>query len=82
MSLDILRTIIFPITALLGPFVSDAIGKSLDEAKDFKCLGSMIDSCESRKLELEADCVGLRLFSGLSLLLAGHFSSPALRDRR
>lgn len=71
MCLDVIRTLIFPITALAGPFVSDAIGKSLDQAQEFKTVGRMLDSCGSRRLELEADLVGLR---------SVHLSSSVLRS--
>lgn len=65
MLLDVVRAAVFPITALLGPFVSDAIG-NLIESDHLSCPGGMMDSCWSRKMELEADAVGLRYVSSLS----------------
>lgn len=65
MCLDVFRTLIFPFTALLGPFFNDGIGKSLNELDTGSqgYLGRVCNSCESRKLELEADVVGLRLLA-------------------
>lgn len=65
MCLDVFRTLVFPFTALLGPFFNDGIGKSMNELNTSSqgYLGRVCNSCESRKLELEADVVGLRLLA-------------------
>lgn len=61
---DVFRTLIFPMTAMLGPFINDGIGNSMNELHNTPgFLGRMANSCESRKLECEADVVGLRLLS-------------------
>jgi Zn-dependent protease with chaperone function len=59
------RTVLYPITTLLGPFANDAIGQVLknpygDGEDDFSRLAALHASCSSRRLELEADLVGLR----------------------
>ncbi|KAK4701346.1 hypothetical protein P7C70_g4889, partial [Phenoliferia sp. Uapishka_3] len=62
---DVLRTLIYPVTALLGPFLNDSIGASLNvgAARGFGALGQAVNSCSSRQLEGEADVVALRLLS-------------------
>ncbi|GAA5925671.1 uncharacterized protein JCM15063_005086 [Sporobolomyces koalae] len=63
---DVLRTLLYPVTAILGPFINDAVGKSLSEGAKagFGLFGNAANSCESRKLESEADLVALRLLAG------------------
>ncbi|GAA5874771.1 hypothetical protein JCM16303_002977 [Sporobolomyces ruberrimus] len=63
---DVLRTLLYPVTAILGPFINDALGKSLSEGAKggFGIFGNAANSCESRKLESEADLVALRLLAG------------------
>ncbi|GAA5969907.1 hypothetical protein JCM21900_004189 [Sporobolomyces salmonicolor] len=63
---DVLRTLLYPVTALLGPFINDALGRSLNEGAQggFGCVGNAVNSCESRRLESEADVVALRLLAG------------------
>jgi hypothetical protein len=49
---DVARTILFPITMLLGPFVNDALGQmGRKHSARFERLGEM---CSARKLEIEA----------------------------
>lgn len=59
---DVLRTLVYPITALLGPFVNDALGRSMNEGASagFGVVGQVFNSCSSRTLEIEADLVALR----------------------
>lgn len=49
-------------TAILGPFLNDALGGLLNESArgGLGVLGQAVNSCESRKLECEADIVALR----------------------
>jgi hypothetical protein len=58
----VLRTLLYPVTAILGPFINDAVGRSLSEGAKggFGLFGNAANSCESRKLESEADLVALR----------------------
>lgn len=68
---DFLRVILFPLSFIGGPFVSDAIA---DAGK--VGIGEMSkhgEACTSRKLELEADLVSVRLMS-----LAGFDPKSAL----
>lgn len=60
--LAVARTLLYPITAILGPFFNDAIGRSMTAGAmgGLGTLGELCNSCESRKLEEEADVVGLR----------------------
>ena len=60
--LAVARTLLYPITAMLGPFFNDAIARSMNVGAmgGFGTLGELCNSCESRKLEEEADVVGLR----------------------
>ncbi|KAM0749017.1 hypothetical protein T439DRAFT_382101 [Meredithblackwellia eburnea MCA 4105] len=62
---DVLRTLIYPVTALLGPFLNDSIGASLNVGAQggFGILGRVVNSCGSRVLEQEADVVALRLLA-------------------
>lgn len=61
-SSTVLRTILYPVTAILGPFINDALGGALNEGArgGLGVLGQAVNSCESRKLESEADVVALR----------------------
>jgi hypothetical protein len=66
----VFRTILYPVTAILGPFANDAIGQVFknplgEEGDGFSRLGVLQASCSSRVLELEADLVGLRFVSFL-----------------
>lgn len=62
----VVRVLLYPVTALLGPFVQDAIAATvrvgLEESSGL--LPSLVSSCASRSLELEADNVALRLLAG------------------
>ena len=68
------RTVIYPVTALLGPFFNDAVFASTNEltlpsvdvAKDcfFETLRA---NCTSQYLELEADLVGLRVLAAANV---------------
>ncbi|KAJ8294321.1 hypothetical protein OF846_002858 [Rhodotorula toruloides] len=62
---DVLRTILYPVTAILGPFINDALGGALNEGArgGLGVLGQAVNSCESRKLESEADVVALRMLA-------------------
>ncbi|KAM0791585.1 hypothetical protein ACM66B_006029 [Microbotryomycetes sp. NB124-2] len=62
---DMIRTFTFPFTAILGPFFNDAIGKTINEgtSSGFGFFGRAAHACESRKLEVEADLVALRILS-------------------
>lgn len=55
---DLLRTILFPITMLGGPFLNDAISKVFDVGVDES--KALSDVAFSRVQEREADVVGLR----------------------
>ena len=60
-SVDIVRTILYPFTALLGPIVNDAIGAlSRTGLPELSQLGS---NCSNQRLEIEADLVALRCAS-------------------
>lgn len=63
---DVLRTLLYPVTAILGPFFNDALGKTFNEGAQagFGFWAHAANSCESRKLESEADLVALRLLAG------------------
>ncbi|GAA5893800.1 uncharacterized protein JCM6883_003640 [Sporobolomyces salmoneus] len=63
---DVVRTLLYPVTMILGPFINDALGKSFNEGAQagFGFWGHAANSCESRKLESEADLVALRLLAG------------------
>ncbi|GAA5887985.1 hypothetical protein JCM6882_000826 [Rhodosporidiobolus microsporus] len=63
---DVLRTVLYPLTFFLGPFLNDALGRTLHEGAlgGFGVIGQAVNSCESRKLESEADRVALRLLAG------------------
>lgn len=55
---DLLRTVLFPITMLGGPFLNDAISKVFDVGVDES--KALSDVAFSRVQEREADLVGLR----------------------
>ncbi|BGP48638.1 hypothetical protein JCM10450v2_004514 [Rhodotorula kratochvilovae] len=78
---DVLRTVLYPVTALLGPFINDALGRSLTEGASggWGALGRAVDSCESRKLESEADVVALRLLASSGI--DPHFALSFWEDR-
>ncbi|GAA5999868.1 hypothetical protein JCM10207_005948 [Rhodosporidiobolus poonsookiae] len=78
---DVLRTVLYPLTFLLGPFLNDALGRSLHEGAlgGFGVLGQAVNSCESRKLESEADRVALRLLAGSGI--DPHFALSFWEDR-
>lgn len=69
---------IFPLTAILGPFLNDSIGASLDvgAASGFGVFGQVVNSCGSRHLECEADLVALRYNPPLSLRIPFLTSLP------
>lgn len=66
----VLRTLLYPVTAILGPFFNDALGKTFNEGAQagFGFWAHAANSCESRKLESEADLVALRQVLLRSLL--------------
>ncbi|GAA5967751.1 hypothetical protein JCM11641_005755 [Rhodosporidiobolus odoratus] len=78
---DVLRTVLYPITFFLGPFLNDALGRSLNEGAlgGFGVLGKAVNSCESRKLEGEADRVALRLLASSGI--DPHFALTFWEDR-
>lgn len=63
---DVIRSLLYPITAILGPFFNDALGKTFSEGAKagFGFWANAANSCESRRLEEEADLIGLRLLAG------------------
>ncbi|KAK4047154.1 hypothetical protein OIV83_005606 [Microbotryomycetes sp. JL201] len=66
---DLIRTFTFPFTAILGPFFNDAIGRTINEgaSTSFGFFGRAAHACESRKLEVEADLVALRILSNAGI---------------
>ncbi|KAG8873406.1 putative cell survival pathways protein [Tulasnella sp. 331] len=59
--IDTVRSILFPLTWVLGPFASDALDRTLRlGVDDFTKAG---ESCSSRKMEIEADVVSTRLLA-------------------
>ncbi|EJD39112.1 hypothetical protein AURDEDRAFT_139440 [Auricularia subglabra TFB-10046 SS5] len=58
---DILRTIFFPVTMLLGPFVNDAVANMTSVSRQEIIRGH--ESCFNRKLEIEADIVSARILA-------------------
>lgn len=77
---DMLRVFIYPVTAVLGPFVQDAISATVkvgieESAEGRGLLPALRSSCESKKLEYEADAVALRLLAnaGIDPRSAIHF---------
>ena len=65
----VLRVFIYPITAILGPFVQDAISATVKAgiSETGGILPALRSSCESRKLETEADLVALRLLANAGI---------------
>ena len=58
---DVARTLLFPVTMMLGPFLNDAL---LEMSKiSVGEITSSSDACRSRKLEIEADLVSARLLA-------------------
>lgn len=77
---DMLRAFIYPVTAILGPFVQDAISATVkvgieESAQGRGLLPALTSSCESKKMEFEADTVALRLLAnaGIDPRSAVHF---------
>lgn len=69
---DMLRVFIYPITAVLGPFVQDAISATVkvgvqESAEGRGLLPALTSSCESKKMEFEADTVALRLLANAGI---------------
>ncbi|GAA6017494.1 hypothetical protein JCM8202_005706 [Rhodotorula sphaerocarpa] len=66
---DVIRTVLYPVTAIFGPFLNDALGGVLNESArgGLGVIGQAVNSCESRKLESEADVVALRLLSAAGI---------------
>ncbi|GAA5863230.1 hypothetical protein JCM3774_000822 [Rhodotorula dairenensis] len=66
---DVVRTVLYPITAIFGPFLNDALGGLLNESArgGLGVVGQAVNSCESRKLESEADLVALRLLAAAGI---------------
>jgi hypothetical protein len=60
--------VLYPVTAIFGPFLNDAVGGVLNESArgGLGVVGQAVNSCESRKLESEADLVALRYDCTLS----------------
>lgn len=66
----VVRVLLYPVTALLGPFVQDAIAATVrvgQEESSGLLLPALTNSCESRALEYEADNVALRLLAGAGM---------------
>ena len=58
---DVARTLLFPVTMMLGPFLNDAL---LELSKiSVGEIASSSDACRNRKLEVEADLVSARLLA-------------------
>jgi len=58
---DVARTLLFPVTMMLGPFLNDAL---LEMSKiSVGEITSSSDACRNRKLEVEADLVSARLLA-------------------
>jgi len=58
---DVARTLLFPVTMMLGPFLNDAL---LEMSKiSVGEITSSSDACRNRKLEVEADVVSVRLLA-------------------
>jgi Zn-dependent protease with chaperone function len=80
MMVDFARVILFPITFLFGPFVGDALA---DVSKiGMGKVSQKTEACTSRKLELEADLISVRLMSlaGFSPHRAVEFWESRLDD--
>jgi hypothetical protein len=65
----VLRVFIYPVTALLGPFVQDAISATVKVGMEESggLLPALTSSCESRQMEHEADIVALRLLANAGI---------------
>lgn len=70
---DVLRTLLFPVTALMGPFVNDALA-SVGAAGSIE-MTKCGDYCTTMNQELEADVVSARLlaYAGFDPRRAAHF---------
>lgn len=86
---DMLRVFIYPVTAVLGPFVQDAISATVkvgieESAEGRGLLPALTSSCESKKMEFEADAVALRLLAnaGIDPRSAIHFWEERLFHQR
>lgn len=70
--IDAVRSILFPITWMLGPFASDALDRTLRlGVDDFTKAG---ESCSSRNMEIEADIISTRF-----VVLIFHFQTEFSR---
>lgn len=85
---DMLRVFIYPVTAILGPFVQDAISATVkvgceESAEGRGLLPALTSSCESKKMEFEADAVALRLLANANIdpRSAIHFWEQRLSGR-
>ncbi|KAA1467529.1 hypothetical protein DENSPDRAFT_769340 [Dentipellis sp. KUC8613] len=59
---DVVRTLLFPVTMLFGPFVNDAVGQ-MGSALGKGELSKLGEYCTSVKQEIEADVVSARLLA-------------------
>ena len=66
---EVVRVLLYPVTALLGPFVQDAIAATVKVGMEESAglLPALTNSCESRILESEADIVALRLLANAGI---------------
>ncbi|KAG8991871.1 hypothetical protein FRB94_012206 [Tulasnella sp. JGI-2019a] len=79
--IDTVRSILFPVTWILGPFASDALDRTLRlGVDDFTKAG---ESCTSRKMEIEADIISTRLLAlaGFDPRLAVSFWEERLKSK-
>ncbi|QRV75184.1 Peptidase family M48 protein [Ceratobasidium sp. AG-Ba] len=58
---DVVRVLLFPITMVLGPFVNDAVANFTRVGLDDVARSG--NTCQSRKLEFEADLVSARILA-------------------
>lgn len=58
---DVLRTLLFPLTMLFGPFVNDAVANMTRVSRTTILDGH--EACLNRKLEIEADIVSARILA-------------------
>ncbi|KAH7097316.1 hypothetical protein BKA62DRAFT_624052 [Auriculariales sp. MPI-PUGE-AT-0066] len=70
---DVVRTLLFPITMMFGPFVNDAVANMTRVTQSELLQGH--ESCFNRRLEIEADLVSIRIlaYAGFDPRLAIHF---------
>lgn len=62
---SVIRTILYPLTAFMGPLFNDWFG---EQVRVNSALGlSLKSNCESRKAETEADLLGLRILVGAGI---------------